>query len=103
MVGGLSRAYEEALLLAGDLRRDDHPGLHFCCGGRLRNRRILEQMRELGNAAFQLRLLFTGGLVAAVLSKVSLVARRFDLARDLGAADGGHLLKLGPKALVRFW
>ena len=87
MVGCLSGAYKEALLLAGDLRSDDHPGLHFCGGGRLGNRRILEQMRELGNAPFQLRLLFAGSLVAAVFSKVSLVARRFDLACDLGAAD----------------
>ena len=62
--------------------------------------RVLEELAQLADAGLLLALLLLGGVVAAVLAQVALLAGLLDLARDLGTALAGEMIELRLEAVV---
>jgi hypothetical protein len=84
----LARADEEALGLVVALVEDldDHAGTGDArARRRLADLGVAQQLGELADAGLELALLVLGGVVAAVLLEVALVARGLDLGDDVGA------------------
>ncbi len=89
----LARAEEEALrlvvVIAVELVGDDHARLDDAVVGRgLADLGAAEHVLHLEDLGLVLALLLAGGVVAAVLLEVALVAGSTDLRDDLGAAGG---------------
>ena len=70
------------MLVAGQVDGDDHAGRDACrrCRRGLADLRVLEQLGQLADPRLLLALLLLGGVVAAVLAQVALLAGRLDLA-----------------------
>ena len=64
---------------------------------------VLEHVLELADLALELALLLAGGVVAAVLAEVALVARGADPADDALAPGTLHVLQLRGSSSNAFW
>src|SRR5947209_7977607 len=81
--------------VAGDRGRHDGADLDDAVAHRgLADRRRAQQLRQLADAGLDLALLVFGGVVAAVLLEVALLAGRLELLGDVDARGTAQLLEL---------
>src|SRR5690606_5714384 len=101
LAGGEQELLGLVLVVADEAVGDLHAGLdHTVVGRGLADLGAPEGVLELEDAPLELALLLAGGVVAAVLHEVALLARRADALHDLGALGALELLELGDELVV---
>ena len=95
VAAGVARTQEEGLLAAGHQGGDDHAGLDDAVVRRgLADLGVFEHVLEGLDARLVHRLLVAGGVVAAVLAQVALLAGGVDESGDFDALDLDAFLEL---------
>jgi len=90
------------LVAIGEAHGDGHAGLHDAVvRGCLADAGTVQQLGQLADARLLLALLLLGGVVAAVLAKVTLLARGLDPGGQLVATFARHVVELGLEPVVR--
>ena len=103
IAGDFAGAEQERLFVAGNPGHDEHSGLHDSVVRRgLADVGVPEQRGELADAGFDLALLLLGGVVAAVLLEVALLAGSLDLLDDFRPARAGKVVQLCLQAVKSF-